>query len=103
MEKVWEWIKKWFWVVPLASLTLLFSTRNRKWEKEKVKETKEREERIEELRQERENIEIEPVEDFEEVVEEHDEKIQQAKDDIVPFDDPDDIADFIEDYLRERD
>lgn len=103
MEKVWEWIKKWFWVVPLAFLTLLFSTRNRKWEKEKVKETKEREERIEELRQERENIEIEPVEDFEEVVEEHDEKIQQAKDDIVPFDDPDDIADFIKKYPSKRD
>lgn len=103
MRKVGAFIKKWFWVPLLTFLAaFLFRGRDKKCEKEKLKEAKEREKRIDELQKGREKIKVEPVEDFEKVVEKHDDEIKQAKDNVNPLTDPNDIADFIKDHSSGR-
>lgn len=94
-------LKKWIWLPLLGFLIFIFALltgRDKKWEKEKLSDIKDRQDRIDKLREEREKIELEPLEDFEKVVERHDEEMQQARGDVNPITDPDDIADFIKDY-----
>ena len=95
---MWEKIKEKLWVFLVAIAALIGALLSKpKWERKKVKEIKERDK---EIKREKENAH-DVWEEYKEAKEKHDEKIEEIKDkkedyvEPVPFDNPDDAADFL--------
>jgi len=102
---VWEKIKEKLWVFLVAIAALIGALLSKpKWERKKVKEIKERDK---EIKREKENAH-DVWEEYKEAKEKHDEKIEEIKDkkedyvEPVPFDNPDDAADFLRDVIRRK-
>lgn len=99
---MWEKIKDWLWAVVLgivALLAILFTGKPR-WVRETEKNIKERDKQIADKKTKAGNAQ----EEYEKAVKEHDDAIEEAgkAENVVPFDDPDDAAGFLDDILERR-
>lgn len=100
MTKIWEWIKKWAWVIVLGLISLLALGRKPNWVKEKERGIKDRDKQI--------DVTKERVKDtattYEEVKAKNDEAIKNAGQtaDKPGFTDPDSAASFIDGILGKR-
>ncbi len=100
MQKIWEWVKKWFWAIVLGIIGLFAVGRKPSWVRQKEQEVKKRDEDIGQSKYDAEDI----FDIYEEVKADHDEAIRQAaeQEDRPPITDADDAASFIDDILEQR-
>ncbi len=99
-----EKLKSWWPAIVAIVAAFFYAGRKPGWVKEKEKEIKERDK---EIKQEKENAH-DVWDEYKEAKEKHDEKIEEIKDkkegyvEPVPFDNPDDAADFLRDVIRRK-
>ncbi len=98
MNKIWEWIKKWWLGLVGIIVALIAAGRKPKWIKVKEKEIKERDREIEQSKKDLGKL----TKEYGEVKKEHDANIERAKEvkDNPAYPDPDDAAEYIDGVLR---